>query len=388
MSKVKEKIFVYLGFLIVVILLIIGAKQYADNSQAQIKKVKDEAVKNTKDVKKLSKVQICKVMYQPLKDILVLPGTVEAYEDIDLSAKMGGNVEWLGAEEGDRVKKGDILLKLDISEEKAALDNAQAVYELAETKLKRIKELYQQKIVSVDNLDDAENAVKTAKAQLDAAKIRVENGVLVSPLSGVLDSRDIDLGERIDSGRTVMKIVDIDKVYVVLDIPEKDVLFFKKGTDVSVAFGDGTTHEFTGKIDYISLTAENQTRTYKMKLVVNNPEQKLRPGMIVRANLVRRDIEKAIAVPFFAITDHEKGKSVYIVENGKAVERLIEYGIYQGGLVEIKSGLKEGDSLIMVGQRNIANGEEVEIEKDITVQATEYLKSGKDLSNLAMELSK
>jgi membrane fusion protein, multidrug efflux system len=140
-------------------------------------------------------------------------------------------------------------------------------------------------------------------------------------------------------------------------------------------------------LDYVSLTADATTRTYPIKVVVANPEQVLRPGMIVRANFIRRQLEQAIAVPFFTIVDHESGKSVFVVDQDNTARiRPIEYGTFQRGIVEIRSGLNVGDRLIIVGQRKLVDGEKVEIADDITLLAKQWLSEGKDLSQLPIDV--
>jgi membrane fusion protein (multidrug efflux system) len=184
-----------------------------------------------------------------------------------------------------------------------------------------------------------------------------------------------------------MKIVNINTIKVELPVPEKDILYFNKGQHVEIEMENtkGEKRNFSGVIDFVSMTAENTTRTYLVKVVVKNSEQILRPGMIVRAHLVRRNIEEAIAVPFFTIIDREDGKAVFVVEDGVARVRPIEYGVFQRGIVEIRSGLAIGEQLVIVGQRNLVDGEKVDVTDDITLLAKQWVDSGKDLSELSIE---
>jgi membrane fusion protein (multidrug efflux system) len=249
--------------------------------------------------------------------------------------------------------------------------------------------------------DSAKTNLDTAKAALDSATINLGDGTLYSPISGILDRLNIDPGEYINPGQTVMTIVDIDRVDIELPIPEKDILYFEKGQKVKITMSmsgqeDCNGHAsdtaqsecrvFQGTINFISLTADSATRTYAIKVSVDNSKRVLRPGMIVRAHLVRRQVEDAIAVPFFTIVDHEQGKSVFVVEDGKALEKQIEYGAFQKGLVEIRKGLKPGDRLIMVGQRNLVNGQQVDVTADMTSLARQWIQEGKDLSELSIDV--
>jgi membrane fusion protein, multidrug efflux system len=382
-----ERSIMYLGAIALIAALVVVANIYGKMARKSQEKTRRESVATSNNKKSKTKVKICKVFYQPLTDILKLPGTVEAYHDIDVAARMGGTVERIGFEEGDKIEKGDKLLQLDVAAIKSQVAKAETAMELAEQKFKRTKDLFEKKVASRDAFDDADASLKTSKSALEESLVSLEYGTLYSPVSGFLDRRDIDPGEHIESGKTIMKIVDIDKVRIIFNIPEKDILYFKKGQEVKIIASNGKERGFPGTVEFVALTAEPVSRTYPLKVVVENSDHHLRPGMIVRSSLVRRKIEKGIAVPFFTLTEREEGKGVFIVHDGKAKEVLIEYGMFQGGLVEIVKGLKIGDNLIVVGQRNLVNGEEVEIADDLTVAAKAFIASGKDLSSLALVMN-
>jgi len=167
-------------------------------------------------------------------------------------------------------------------------------------------------------------------------------------------------------------------------------LYFTKGQAVKVTFEktNGEKIEFPGTIEFVSLTAEQATRTYLVKVMVNNPEHTLRPGMIVRAHLVRRQLDAAIAVPFFTIIDREDGKGVFIIDGDIAKSRMIEYGAFQEGLVEVRKGLTLGEKLVLVGQRNLVDGAKVIVEADVTPLAKQWIQAGNDLSQLPADLLK
>jgi membrane fusion protein, multidrug efflux system len=360
---------------------------YAEKTHEELKQQADDLAKVEAE-KQLSKVKVVEVLPVPLTDYLVLPGTVKPYEEIDLAAKSAGTVTWVGSKQGDRIKKGQELLTIDMKSVETQGMEAQVRYEQAQKDYERIKKLYDEQIVSKNQLDTAQTALETAKVAVDSVAVTLDDGSLNSPISGILDQVDIDAGEYVSPGLPVMKIVNIDKVKVELPIPEKDVLYFKKGQKVDIELEDavGKKQTFTGKIEYVALTADAANRTYPVKVVVANPEHVLRPGMIVRANLVRRQLEQAIAVPFFTVVEDEKSKAVFVVDQ-KNIARLrpIEYGIFQRGIVEIRNGLNLGDQLIIVGQRNLVDGEKVDVTDDITLLAKQWLNEGKDLSQLPLD---
>ncbi len=388
-NRVRD-FFVYFAALIGVAGLIAGTWLYVKRAEKKTELKEQQAVEQVQAEaqQRTPKVKVVEVSSLPFTDFLVLPGTVQAHADIDLAAKMGGTVKWIGPKEGDRVKAGQKMLEVDVKAQTPLLDQAQAQYDQAVADYNRLQKLYTDKIVSKGQLEAAETHMQTAKAGLDSVGINVQDGSLASPISGVLDRLNVDKGENINPGQVVMKIVDIDRVSVELPVPEKDILYFETGQDVTIEFerGKGDSLDFPGKIEYVSLTADQSTRTYLVKVGVANPDRLLRPGMIVRAHLVRRQLTEAIAVPFFTIIDQENGKAVFVVEGDVVKSRKIEYGAFYKGLVEVVSGLNLGEKLVIVGQRNLVDGTKVIVEADVTSLAKEWVKSGKDLSQLPADI--
>lgn len=401
-SNMMKHILVYGVTVVLLTGLFLGTQFYvAQRQQVQAKTLEDAAAQTKAEAEnRLAKVKVVDILPVPFTDMLVLPGTVVAHQEIELASKMPGVVEWVAPKEGNRVKKGEKLLEIDMKSVETMVTAEKAKYEQALKDFTRAEKLYHEKIISRGQYDSAKTNLDTAKAALDSATVNLRDGTLTSPISGILDQLNVDPGEYINPGQTVMKIVDIDHVDVELPIPEKDVLYFEKGQKVKMTMSMSGQDEcenlaqteqtecqvFQGTIDFISLTADSAARTYTLKVGVNNSKHILRPGMIVRAHLVRRQMEDAIAVPFFTIVDHESGKSVFVVEEGKAVEKPIKYGAFQKGLVEVRNGLKAGERLIIVGQRNLVDGQKVDVTGDITPLARQWIQEGKDLAQLSVDI--
>lgn len=363
-----------------------GARLYAISAQETVQKEKAEGIKLAEEQKRLDQVKVWRVFPLPLTDTLKLPGTLEAYQDVDIAAKVSGTVQWLGPKEGDAVKQGEKLLQLDIETLKAEVERAQANVDLAQANFQRISSLFEKRVASKEEFDSNRTQLKTAQAALAQAEAHLADGTLLAPMEGIIDRKQVDQGEHVNSGQTVLKLVDIKRVKALVNVPEKDALFFKRGQSAKVHVQDGNQEKvLEGTIEWVALTAESSTRTYPLKIVVDNGDLALRPGMIVRVELIRRQLPEAIAVPFFSIIEQETSKSVFVVNNDVVQEKPIRYGVFQNGLVEILDGLKDGDALVVVGQRNLVHGEKVVVAQDLTDMARQYIKGGGDLSRLAME---
>jgi len=400
--NIKRHVLVYCCALLVIVGLIAGTRVYVSRAQQKLVQAKHDVVAQTQaDVEsRLAKVKVVDILPVPFTDLLILPGTVRAHTEIDLASKLNGVIAWIGPKEGDRVSKGAKLLQVDVKSVQTRVAETQARYDQALKEYERAQRLHRDQIISKNQLDQATTLLETTNAELDAARVNLGDGTLYSPISGILDRLDVDRGEYISPGQTVMKIVNIEQVYIELPVPEKDILYFTKGQSVDIEMsqagqrqcdqpkkGDGQTHcWFPGTIAFISMTADSATRTYLVKVLVNNASGTLRPGMIVRAHLVRRELDAAIAVPFFTLIDREQGKAVFVVEDGVARARQIEYGTFEKGLVEIQQGLNLGDRLVLVGQRGLVNGQKVEVTQDVTPLAKQLIAEGKDLSELPIDI--
>jgi len=313
--------------------------------------------------KQIAPVKVVVVRPQPMMEYLLLPGTVEAWEDIDLSAKAGGVVEWIGPKEGARVTSGETILRLDSASKVALVNQAMAQLGQAEKQYDRVERLVADRVVTRAELDNATAARDVARANLEVAQVSLNDATLRSPIDGVIDRIFVDPGEHVNLGQLVAKIVQTDRVKILANVPEKDVGFCKRGQDVGIFPGEVRFDQMTqGKIYYVGMTGDPVARTYRTYVEMDNRDGKLRPGMIVRVGLIRQQIEKALAAPLYAIVDRGDRKAVFVEKDGRAALRYVTPGIMEQDKVQVTSGLSEGDRLIVVGHRDLVDGVEVKVE--------------------------
>lgn len=307
---------------------------------------------------------VCIQTLQPttMIDYLLLPGSVDAWEDIDLGAKAGGTVEEVPVEEGDRVASGTVIVRLDTASLVARRNQAQAQLDQAQKRFERTRNLVQKGVEQPAMLDDVTAQRDVAQATVDVAQVELDNATLRAPVPGVVDRIHVDQGEYVHIGDPVAKIVQIDRVKIVVNVPEKDIEHFRVGQKVGV-FRDKIelAQMLPGTIAFVALTAHPLSRTYPLHVEVANADHRFRPGMIVRVGLIRRQVADTLAVPLFAVVDRGDRKVVFVEEDGRAVERPIEIGIIERNRVQVASGLNAGDRLICVGHRDLANGERVKV---------------------------
>jgi membrane fusion protein (multidrug efflux system) len=306
-------------------------------------------------------VKVVEVVPQYLEDILTLPAQTQAWQDITLSALAGGQMEWVGVDKGDAVEEGQLIARIDVKILEASLTRAQAALDLARSQYERRKQLFDRNVVSKEELDRSATELALAQGALKEAQIALDNGLVRSPVKGVINARFADQGEFVDRGMPLFHIVDTNRIKVFVDVPELDVRFMSIGQTATITADALPGRAYTGVVNFVSFAADPATRAFSVRMETANPEAALRPGMIVRASLLRRAIEDAIAVPLFALVDKAGERLVFVEEDGIARARTVEIGLIKRDRVQILSGLEPGDHLIVAGQTLVEEGTPLEI---------------------------
>jgi membrane fusion protein (multidrug efflux system) len=294
-----------------------------------------------------------------LRDVIFLPGETEAWRDVKVAANAAGRIEWLGPREGHKVKKGQLLAKIEVSALKAALEHAEAAYQLAEDLYQRRLRLFERKIIAKEELDQSETQRKLAFTDLEQIKVKYNHGFPKSPITGIINHLYVDVGEYADVGKPLTDIVNIDKIKINVQVPELDVRFVKKGQKTPVKIDAFPERELIGIIDFVAFKADPATKTFLVRSVIDNPAHDIRPGMIGRVAFVRRVIADAIVAPLFALVDKGGERMVYIEKDGVVQSRTISIGVIEGDRVQITSGLNAGDHLIVRGHTEVEDGMKV-----------------------------
>jgi len=294
-----------------------------------------------------------------MRDVVFLPGETEAYEDVKVAASAAGRVEWIGPREGQTVQKGALLAKIDVSAHKAALEHAKAAYNLAGDLCERRRRLYANKIIAKEELDQSETQLQLALTDLEQIKVRYNHGFPKSPITGIINHLYVDVGEYADIGKPIADIVNIDRIKINVRVPELDVRYVKKGQKTPIKIDAFAERPLIGTVAFVSFKADQATKTFLVRSVIDNPNHDIRPGMIGRVAFVRRMIPDAVAAPLFAIVDKGGERIVFVEKDGVAESRVISIGVIEGDRVQITSGLDIGDHLIVKGHTEVEDGMKV-----------------------------
>lgn len=296
-----------------------------------------------------------------LPDYLVLTGGLEPWEDVTLSAEISGVIETQLIEAGDAAKAGAALFRVDTVLIEASLAQAEAQLELLAHELERLEGLRRSGIASPQELDRVRTEHRLAEVELASARTRMARSVVRAPFDGVVDTVHRRAGEWVDAGMAMARIVQIDRLKAVVGIPEREVTHFAAGDIIAVTAPAIPDRAFEGAIHKIAPTAERASRTFLTEIALDNADGALKPGMIVRASLVRREYPDAITIPIFAVRSVENERFAVVAEEGVARLRRIQVGGLHGDRVHVTEGLSAGERLIVAGHRDLRDGEPVAI---------------------------
>ena len=317
---------------------------------------------NNQNQNKAVKVSVLRVEPAPMKDVLVLPGETEAWQDVRVAADVAGRVEWIGPKEGQTVKEGDLIAKIDVAALKAACDRAEAALKLAEDLCDRRSKLFERNIINQEELDKSQTERALARANFRQMQIEYERGFLKAPLTGMVNQLFVDEGEFVDKGKPFVDLVNVDKIKINVNVPELDVRYLKVGQKTMVRVDAFPGRELFGVIDFVAYKADPATKTFHVKVIVDNPGHDIRPGMIARVAFLRRVIPDALAAPIFSIVDKGGERILFVEKDGVVQARTISIGAIEGDKVQITKGVQPGDNLIVTGQTEVEEGMKVQVQ--------------------------
>ena len=330
-------------------------------------------------------VKVFKAIRMRISEKLFYTGTIEAWQKINITPDVGGKIARILVNEGDRVGKGQVLAELDIEaitlqfkQAEAALAVAQANFNNAQTNLERMERLSKEKAVSDQQYEQVKLGYDSAKAQLEQAQAALnlaqhslDVSILKAPFSGVIASRNAEVGDVINpmmggfspgSAGGVLTLVDFSRVKIQVDLSGADIPRIQKGQAARLRVPTTPGREFNGTITVVTLAADPQTKKFGIEVSVDNPDQVLRPGTFGEIILEVQSHENALVVPQKAVLEN---RYVFIVQDGKAAKKEITLGLQNATMVEVSSGIVEGDVVIAEGNFGLEDGAPIEVTGEV-----------------------
>lgn len=244
-----------------------------------------------------------------------------------------------------------------------ALESAETRLKVAEEQYKTAKTSYDLTLskINPENIAGAEAQVKQARAAYDIAKSQLENTIVKSPVAGVVASRNIDVGEMVGTMAAAMSIVDLSYVTVDVNVPETIINKINQNDPVDVLIKSVSNEPLRGQVMSVSPAADPQTQNYTVKIKVPNDEGLLKGGMFAEIKIGVDKAENVLSVPLSAVIDDNGRKVVYVVKGDKAEKREISIGFSNNELVQVLSGVSEGEEVVVKGQNLLSDGSKVTV---------------------------
>lgn len=234
--------------------------------------------------------------------------------------------------------------------------SAKSFLNSAKEKLKMAEEGYR-----MEDRQAALAQLHQAEANLQTAEIRLADTRVTSPIGGIIGQRMVDKGAFVRASTAIFSIVEMDTVKVLINLTEKDIPSIKRSYQAQITVDAYPGQVFTGVVDKISPVVDRESRTGEVELLVQNREQKLKPGMFARVRMVVARREKAILVPSHALISRDGKSYLFVHENGKAVKRNVALGISDGVKAEVLENLREGEEVIVAGLEKLKDNSPVNV---------------------------
>ncbi|MFA6986452.1 MAG: efflux RND transporter periplasmic adaptor subunit [Arenimonas sp.] len=286
-------------------------------------------------------------------------GSLRADESISVRPEIAGRIEKIHFSEGEKVAEGGLLFTLDDALTRADLNEANANLQNTNRAYLRAKELAGKQLIARADLDTTQAELAVNQARAASARTRLEKTQIRAPFGGVTGLREVSVGDYVEAGQKLVDLVRLDPIELDLRAPEVVLSSLAVGQNVDFGVASFPDQVFSATVMAIAPTVEAGGRSVSLRARLDNPDQKLRPGMSARVRIDLTNHGRALMVPEQAIWPSGEQKMVYLVVDGTAKLVPVTLGGRQPGLVEVTSGLKAGDEIVVAGQLKLFDGAKV-----------------------------
>jgi membrane fusion protein (multidrug efflux system) len=287
--------------------------------------------------------------------------TLEAEKETEVVAKVGGVVKRLLVEEGDYVRAGQALAKLDDEKIAVQVEQAKANLDKLESDYERAQELFAGDLVSAQEFQRAKYEYESQKAAYSLCELDLEYTSICSPISGVVAERLVKVGNMVTPNSPVFKVTDPDPLLAVLHVPERQVGMLREGQRAIISVDALGESEFAGTVKRISPVIDPSTGTIKATIEVRDTSGSLKPGMFARVNIVSDVHQNAVLAPRDAVIEEDNKSVVFVVTDSTAYRRIVETGYVNSVHIEVVDGLALGDTVVTTGKTSVKDSSKVEM---------------------------
>jgi len=281
--------------------------------------------------------------------------TLRAREQVEVVPKQSGIISRMLVEEGDRVTEGQLLAQLDDEEWRLQAQQAEARARSALDAVDRARALREHDLVPEQEVERIASDARVAESELALARLRVQNAGIRAPIAGTITRRFVERGQQVNTQNPAFEIADLDNLEANLAVPERDAARIQVGQIARVVQQEGGPPLAEGEVARIRPVVDPQSGTVRVTVAVaaRSGEQLLRPGQFVNVDVVTETLSDRITLPRTSVLVDGAAPRVFIIREGRAVEREVSLGYSRGDRVEVRTGLEPGDTVVIVGQDNL-----------------------------------
>jgi len=328
-------------------------------------------------------VKVYKVNKQKISEKLFYTGLIEARKKIVINPDIGGKINKIYVEAGDRVKEGQILAELDtrairlqVEQAQAQMAVAEASHKDAQLNLERWERLRKESAVSDQQYEQVKLAFEAAGSQLaqaraavNLAKYNLDVSIMEAPFAGIIASKNAEVGDVINpmmggfgAASGVMTLMDFSVIKIMIEVSQRDVTRIQKGQDARLLVAAYPDKEFHGKVMVVNQAADALSKKFKIEVYIDNPDLLLKPNTFGDVTFDVISHAEALVIPQAAVL---QDSYVFVAENNKAVRREIRIGLQNSDLLEVLEGLNEGDLVVIEGNFGLDDGAELDVKEVI-----------------------
>ena len=290
----------------------------------------------------------------------VYSGTIAGGNTVELSFTQAGTISTMSVRNGDYVRKGQVIAAIENTMANGNLQSAKAQLDQARDAYNRAKAMFESESIPEIEWIDAQSKLRQAEAQYQMATKGMGDTRLYAPFNGYVAARQVEMGQNVDAGNTVVKLVQIDKVKAIFSVTDSEISHFRKGQQIDVVVSSLNDRPFEGQIYEIGVEADGMTHSFEMSAIIDNAKHELLPGMVCSLKAKQEGKDHDIVIPPSVVMFNSDNTCfVWLARNGKAIRRLVTIGNEDKYGIHILEGLQEGDSLIVEGQQKVSDGTEI-----------------------------
>ncbi len=324
-----------------------------------------EAENKEQKFQRIVSVKVTTAKLAEFKDSIEAIGTARANEQVFITSKYSDLVDQVFFNDGQLVKQGDVLVRLNNQEELAKVSELEANLSESMAQLKRFQELLSSKATSKSLVDQQEAKTKAIGAQLKSARTKLNDLSIKAPFDGVLGFREVSLGAYINAGSVITSLDDLSLIKVDFTLPERFLPTIKRGQSIVALNSAYKNQQFRGKISSIDTRINPVTRSLKVRAEIPNESLALRPGMLLNIEVVRQ-VETLLQLPESAIIPIEDKHFVFIIDDENSQEQTafrkrIVIGRRLPGIVEVLEGINQEELVVIEGALKLRDGAKVKV---------------------------